>query len=69
MNSIEPSLERAMTDPLSDDTQTLLDSADRAIARGRDLVEQTRKALAECDRKQQVRDMRRAFRREIRKTK
>jgi hypothetical protein len=43
-------------------TQVLLDAADRAIARSRELVDQRRKIMAECER-----DGRFAVLREIRK--
>ena len=47
-----------MVEPFSLETQELFDAADRAIARSRDLVDQRRQIMAECEknrRKQQAR--------------
>jgi hypothetical protein len=54
-----------MADAFSLETQELLDAADRAIARSRDLVEQRRQMVAECETTRH----RLAFLREIEKLK
>jgi hypothetical protein len=51
------------------ETQELLDAADRAIARSRDLADQRRQVIAECERKRHVQEVRLAFVREITKPK
>jgi hypothetical protein len=58
-----------MAQPLSDETQQLLDAADRAIERSRALVEQARQVRADCVRELRVQEMRFAFMREIKKLK
>jgi hypothetical protein len=58
-----------MAQPLSDETQQLLDAADRAIERSRALVEQARQIRADCVRELRVQEMRFAFMREIKKLK
>ena len=37
-----------MAEPFSDETQLILDAADRAIARSRELIAQRKCMLAEC---------------------
>ena len=54
---------------LSEETQVLLDAADRAIANSRDLADQRRKVVTECERMRRVQEVRLAFLREIRKPK
>jgi hypothetical protein len=58
-----------MVEPFSDETQALLDAADRAISHSRELVDQRRKALAKCERGLRVQAVRLAFSREIGKPK
>ena len=54
---------------LSDETQQLLDAADRAIERSRTVVEQTRDVHAACARELRDQELRFAFVRELRRTK
>ncbi len=52
-----------MADAFGLETQELLDAADRAIARSRELVEQRRKMLTECERNRREQEARFALRR------
>jgi len=54
-----------MSPPFSEETQELLDAADRAVARSRETVEQVRKSFSECERRLQRQQVRFAFLREI----
>jgi hypothetical protein len=54
-----------MADPFSEETQALLDAADRAIVCSRDIINQGRSAMAECQRRRRVQAVRLAFLREI----
>ena len=54
---------------LSDETQQLLDAADRAIERSRTVVEQTRDVHAACARELRDQELRFAFVRELRRPK
>jgi hypothetical protein len=56
-----------MADAFSLETQELLDAADRAIARSRDLAEQRKEMMAECERTRHRQEIRLAFLREIKK--
>lgn len=58
-----------MANALSLETQELLDAADRAIARSRDLAEQRKEMMAECERTRRRQEVRLAFLREIKKPK
>jgi hypothetical protein len=58
-----------MAQPFSLETQELLDAADRAIARSRELVDQRRQLMAKCERNWHAREVRLAFLREIGKPK
>jgi hypothetical protein len=58
-----------MAQPLSPETQELLDAADLAIAHSRELADQRRQLIAECERNRRVQQVRLAFLREIRKPK
>jgi hypothetical protein len=61
--------ERAMAEAFSLETQELLDAADRAIVRSRDLTQQRQQMMAECERVRHRQEVRLAFLREIRKLK
>jgi len=61
--------ERAMVEAFSLETQELLDAADRAIARSRDLAQQRQQMMMECERGLHRQEVRLAFLREIRKLK
>jgi len=61
--------ERAMVEAFSLETQELLDAADRAIARSRNLAQQRQQMMTECERKLHSQEVRLAFLREIRKLK
>jgi hypothetical protein len=50
-----------MVESFSNETQALLDAADRAIADSRDLADRRRKALAEGERSLRVQAVRAAF--------
>lgn len=54
-----------MAELFSRETQELFDAADRAIAHSRELVEQRRQLMAECERNRLQREVRLAFRREM----
>ena len=58
-----------MAEPLSLETQELLDAADRAIALSRELVDQRRRMMAECVRGRAAQEAHFALRREIWKPK
>jgi len=58
-----------MADAFSQETQELLDAADRAIARSRELAEQRKDMMAECARTRHRQEIRLAFLREIKKPK
>jgi hypothetical protein len=58
-----------MADAFSQETQELLDAADRAIARSRDLADQRRQMVARCERDRREQEGRFAFLRELRKPK
>jgi hypothetical protein len=58
-----------MARQFSDETQDLLDAADRAIARSRDLVKRHRQVIAECERQLRAQAADFASRREIWKSK
>ena len=58
-----------MVDAFSLETQELLDAADRAIARSRDLAEQRKEMMAQCERTRHRQEIRLAFLREIQKPK
>jgi hypothetical protein len=58
-----------MAQPISDDTQSLLDAADRAIERCRMTVQQTRQVHAACIRELRAQEVRLAFLRELKKPK
>jgi hypothetical protein len=47
-----------MPEPFSDETQRLFDAADRAIARSRELSEQRRDIVTECERQRRQRELR-----------
>jgi hypothetical protein len=53
----------------SDETQLLLDAADRVIERSRMIVAQTREVHAACQRELVAQELRFAFRRELKKPK
>jgi hypothetical protein len=53
-----------MGEPFSDETQVLLDAADRAIARSRELLEQRHEAMAACQRALRQQEIRLIFLRE-----
>jgi hypothetical protein len=61
--------ERAMAEAFSLETLELLDAADRVIARSRDLAEQRKQTMAECERTRRRQEIRLAFLREIKKPK
>lgn len=50
-----------MPEPFSDETQQLFDAADRAIARSRELSEQRRDIVAECERQRRREELRLIF--------
>ena len=54
---------------LSPETQELLDAADLAIARSREVVDQRRRLVAEWETRWHAQEVRPAFLREIRKPK
>jgi len=58
-----------MAEAFSYETQILLEAADRAIARGKDIVDQRRQVVAECERANRQQEFRLIFLREIRKPK
>jgi hypothetical protein len=47
-----------MPEPFCDETQRLFDAADRAIARSRELSEERRDIVAECERQRRQRELR-----------
>jgi hypothetical protein len=47
-----------MAEPFSEETQILLDAADRAIARSHDLRAQRQKIVVECERRRRVQEVR-----------
>jgi hypothetical protein len=53
-----------MSEPLSQETLDLLDAADQAIARSRDLVEQRRQLIGAWDLARQEQEVRFTFRRQ-----
>jgi hypothetical protein len=53
-----------MAQPFSLETQELLDAADLAIAHSRELADQRRQVIAECERNRRVQQVRLAFLRE-----
>ena len=58
-----------MVEAFSLETQELLDAADRAIARSRNLAQQRQQMMMECERGLHRQEVRLAFLREIRKLK
>jgi hypothetical protein len=58
-----------MAEPFSPETQKLLDAADRAIARSRELADQRRQMLADFETGRHRREVRLAFASEIRNLK
>ena len=58
-----------MAEAFSLETRELLDAADRAIARSRDLAEQRKEMMAQCERTRHRQEIRLAFLREIKKPK
>lgn len=58
-----------MAEPFSWEAQELFDACDRAIARSRELVEQRRQMMAECERERHEQELRFVLRREARKPK
>jgi hypothetical protein len=58
-----------MAEPFSLETQELLDAADLAITRSRELADQRRQVIAECERSRRLQGVRLAFLREIGKPK
>jgi hypothetical protein len=58
-----------MAQSLSDETQQLLDAADRAIERSRVIIVQTRDVHAACAKELRAQELRFAFVRELRKPK
>jgi len=58
-----------MAQPISDETQMLLDAADRAIERSRITIEQTRQVHAACIGELSAQETRLAFLRELKKRK
>jgi hypothetical protein len=50
-----------MAQPFSLETQELLDAADLAIAHSRELADQRRQVIAECERNRRVQQVRLAF--------
>ena len=58
-----------MAEPIGLEAHELLDAADRAIARSRELIRQRREMIAEWERLRRAQEGRLAFRREIWKPK
>lgn len=58
-----------MAEPIGLEAHGLLDAADRAIARSRELIRQRREMIAEWERLRRAQEDRLAFRREIWKPK
>ena len=58
-----------MVEPIGLEAHELLDAADRAIARSRELIRQRREMIAEWERLRRAQEDRLAFRREIWKPK
>lgn len=58
-----------MAERLSEETLVLLEQADRAIARSRELAIERRSLVVECERKRRAQETRFAFFREMRKLK
>ena len=58
-----------MEEPIGLEAHELLDAADRAIARSRELIRQRREMIAEWERLRRAQEDRLAFRREIWKPK
>lgn len=58
-----------MAEPIGLEAHELLDAADRAIARSRELVRQRREMIAEWERIRRAEEVRLPFRREIWKPK
>ena len=58
-----------MVEAFTQETQELLDAADRAIARSRDLAQQRQQIVSECEKSRVRQDVRLAFLREMRKLK
>jgi hypothetical protein len=58
-----------MAQSLSDETQSLLEAADRAIERSRAIIAQTREVHAACAKELRAQELRFAFVRELRKPK
>ena len=54
-----------MRQAFTKETQKLLDAADHAIARSRDLVEQRRKLIEDCAEATRQRELRYIFRRSV----
>jgi len=52
-----------MAEPFSEETQSLLDAADRAIVESQELVAQRRSIVAECGRKRRQLELRWLFER------
>src|SRR5260221_11111603 len=50
--------ERPMSELFSEETQNLLEAADRAIARSQELAEQRRHMVVQCEQKRQQRELR-----------
>lgn len=55
-----------MAQPFSEETQRLLDAADRAIASSKLLVEERRSVVAECEQKLRQQELRQVFARQTR---
>jgi hypothetical protein len=58
-----------MAEPYCREIEDLFDASDRAIAHSRELVNQRREMIAECDRNRREQEARFALRREILKPK
>ncbi|GLR90800.1 hypothetical protein [Bradyrhizobium iriomotense] len=54
-----------MAEPFSRETQDLFDASDRAIAKSRELVDQRREMIAECERNRREQEARFTLRRAI----
>ena len=54
-----------MRQAFTKETQQLLDAADHAIARSRDLAEQRRKLIVDCAKARQQRELRYIFHRSV----
>ena len=65
---LHPETDRSVPAPLSDETQLLLDAADRVIERSRAIVAQTRNVHTTCARELHAQELRFAFVRELRKS-